>query len=126
MSQGAGMAAFIAKRSLTRRVVLFSSPWDTWGPKQRPAPWLSDKSATPPNRWFAEYHRREKTAAQIARAYARLGIPADHIWLFNENLPVDMTYISNNPYHVSTISNFAYMDRWLMMFGAAAPPETLR
>ncbi|WP_204298328.1 hypothetical protein, partial [Stenotrophomonas maltophilia] len=40
-SQGAGMAAWIARRHKVRRVVLFSSPWETSGRQRRPAPWIS-------------------------------------------------------------------------------------
>ncbi len=51
-SQGAGMAAYIAKRKAVARVVLFSSPWDYVKSSRQPAPWLSETSATPPERWF--------------------------------------------------------------------------
>lgn len=37
LSQGAGMAAYIAKAHETARVVLFSSPWDFTGPQRTPA-----------------------------------------------------------------------------------------
>ncbi len=60
-SQGAGMAAFIAKEHDVARVLLFSSPWDF----QRAtglSPWLRAPSATPPDRWFAAYHIREPMA----------------------------------------------------------------
>jgi hypothetical protein len=121
MSQGAGMAAFIAKRSLTRRVVLFSSPWDVAGPEHAPAPWLSDKSATPMDRWYAEYHKREETAALLARAYVVLGIPGDHIWVFSKDLPYNMRNSrSPNPFHVSTIVNEDYAKEWREMFGKAS------
>ncbi len=36
MSQGAGMAAFIAKHHTVRRAVLFSSPWETTGANRAP------------------------------------------------------------------------------------------
>lgn len=122
MSQGAGMAAFIAKHNLTRRVVLFSSPWDVTGPQHQPAPWLSEKSATPPDRWFAEYHRRELTAALIINAYNRLAIPLDHILVFDNDIPANTHYRTENPFHVSTIDNFDYADRWRIMYGNANEP----
>ena len=43
---------------------------------------------------------------------------------FNDDLPVGVHYISSNPYHVSTGSNFAYETRWREMFGRAAELET--
>jgi hypothetical protein len=78
-SQGAGMAAFIAKRVPLARVILSSSPWDHASPSGRLAPWLSEPSATPPDRWFGVYHAKERMAATLARAYAALGLPEAHI-----------------------------------------------
>ena len=104
LSQGAGMAAYIAKRYPVYRVVLFSSPWDTTGRDRHPAPWLSKPSATPPDRWWAERHRREKTTKLIARAYEALRIPSDHILLFDGDLASSKAQSteSANPYHGST------------------------
>lgn len=50
LSQGAGMAAYIAKRKAVARAVLFSSPWDFMGASRQLAPWISEPSATPPDR----------------------------------------------------------------------------
>jgi hypothetical protein len=117
LSQGAGMAAYIAKHKLVVRVVLFSSPWDYVRPSQQLAPWIGEPSATPPERWFAEYHRRENTAAQLARAYRALQIPADHIRIFDLDLPKDMKIKSDNPYHGSTIRIPAYESEWQFLYG---------
>ena len=120
LSQGAGMAAFIAKRYSVYRVVLFSSPWDTTGRDQRPAPWLSGPSATPPDRWWAERHAREKTTTLIANAYQALRIPSDHILIFNGGLPENgEAGRGNNPYHPSTVKNPEYVDQWLQLYGHA-------
>ncbi|MFT4045882.1 MAG: hypothetical protein QM661_04210 [Solimonas sp.] len=87
-SQGAGLAAFIARQHEIARVVLFSSPWDYYregggnGDKKggkRVAPWLAGTGATPAERWYAMYHAREPHADDIARAFAALALPADHI-----------------------------------------------
>jgi hypothetical protein len=118
LSQGAGMAAFIAKRHLVYRVVLFSSPWDWTGPDRHPAPWLSGPSATPMDRWQAEYHRRERTADNIAAAYRVLGIPADHIYVFNRDLPRNAPD-NGNPYHGSTVRDPGYEPQWRAMYGRA-------
>jgi hypothetical protein len=61
-SQGAGMAAFIAKQHAVARVVLFSGPPDSVGSNgnlRQPAGWVSTPSETPPERWFGGYHERE-------------------------------------------------------------------
>jgi predicted esterase len=118
LSQGAGMAAYIAKRKLVARVVLFSSPWDYLHPAQQLAPWISAPSATPPDRWFAEYHRRENTAALIARAYRVLQIPSGHIRVFDLDLPADRKSKSDNPYHGSTVRISAYAPEWQFLFGS--------
>jgi hypothetical protein len=120
LSQGAGMAAYIAKHKSVARVVLFSSPWDFQRSSQRLAPWLADPSATPPERWFAEYHRRENTAALIARAYQALQIPMSNIRIFDLDLPKDMKFKSDNPYHGSTIRVPAYAPEWEFLFGRSS------
>lgn len=75
-SQGAGMAAFIAKDNEVYRVVLFSSPWDFYNPRRQLAAWLFKPPATPLDRWFAVYHAREPEAGLMSRTYPALGIPA--------------------------------------------------
>ncbi len=121
MSQGAGMAAYIAKFHRVERVVLFSSPWDYAGPRRQPAPWLSAPSATPPDRWYAEYHRREITAEFIKRAYTALSIPDDHIQVFDLDIaPGSLSSKSPNPFHVDTVVNPGYAAQRREMFGQAA------
>jgi pimeloyl-ACP methyl ester carboxylesterase len=117
LSQGAGMAAFLAKRYPVRRVVLFSSPWDFMMPGKRPAPWLFNASATPPDRWWAERHEREKTTVLIAQAYVALQIPENHILIFDGPLPPNAK--GSNPYHGSTIRLLQYVPEWKIMFGNA-------
>jgi len=124
LSQGAGMAAFIAKQHPVRRVVLFSSPWDFVGRSRRPSPWLSAPSATPSERWFAEYHRRENAAALIRSAYAALEVPRDHIYVFDLDLPTDRTHTSDNPYHAATAHDVRYAAQWRLMFGRADSPAS--
>jgi predicted esterase len=118
LSQGAGMAAYIAKRQSVARVVLFSSPWDYSASSHRLAPWLIEPSATPPERWFAEYHRRERTAALIAQAYAVLQIPANNIQVFDRDLPLEVGRSrGDNPFHASTTRVLAYAPQWRLLFG---------
>jgi hypothetical protein len=120
LSQGAGMAAYIAQRSAVARVILFSSPWDNYGPRQTLAPWVTrGGGATPADRWYAAYHRRENTADVIARAYAALRIPRDHVHVFT----LEPARASGpNPFHPSVVGNGvtprasdgtpAYLDDW--------------
>jgi len=128
-STGAGMAAYIAKTREVARVVLFSSPWDDVHPPGQPsrtAPWLSMPGATPVDRWYAEYNRRENTARLIADAYAALRIPAGHVHVFSLDLPADYAgKHARNPYHTVTIRDARYAAEWRAMFGkapAAVPP----
>ena len=120
LSQGAGMAAYLAKRFAVRRVVLFSSPWDTTGSDRHPAPWLSSPSATPMERWWAERHAREATTDLIANAYAALAIPDDHLLVFDRPLTAQPRGQSN-PFHGSTIRDAGYAPQWQQMFGQANP-----
>jgi len=124
LSQGAGMAAFIAKRRLVRRVVLFSSPFDTTsGLRDAPAPWVFEPGVTPPDRWYAEFHSRENSVRQLRNAYAALRIPADHVWAFDNDLPAGwLPARTANPYHLSVVANPAYIDRWRQMYGRADDP----
>jgi dienelactone hydrolase len=117
LSQGAGMAAYIAKRESVARVVLFSSPWDFVGRDRTLAPWLSEPSATPPERWFAEYHEREITAALIARAYRVLRIPPENIRVFGLPIPPGLHFGHTNEFHVSTVKLPAYEAQWRFLFG---------
>jgi acetyl esterase/lipase len=127
LSQGAGMAAYIAQRTEVPRVILFSSPWDNYGPRRTLAPWVTrGTGATPAERWFGAYHEKELTADVIARAYAALGIPSSHIHVFTMEPRI---VASANPYHPSGVANGstprqpngtpAYLDDWRAMLGDA-------
>jgi hypothetical protein len=124
LSQGAGMAAFIGKRESVARVILFSSPWDYYGPTRQLAPWIGWKSATPPDRWYGAYHQREKEAGMLHESYKELRIPKDHV-LVETAEPVQQPK-SPNPYHVTMLGTFmprdenrhpVYWKDWLLMLG---------
>ena len=119
LSQGAGMAAYIAQRRAVARVVLFSSPWDYVGKiaARNLAPWISGPSLTPPQRWFAEYNAREDTAALIAQAYKRLHIPDANQRVFRLDLRPGVPAGADNPYHGDTQDNPAYAEDWQFLFG---------
>jgi hypothetical protein len=74
-SQGAGMAAFIAKQRTVMRVALWSGPGDYVTATQTFAPWIFTPGATPPRRWYAMVHRDEPGAERLLAAYGALGIP---------------------------------------------------
>jgi hypothetical protein len=120
-SQGAGMAAWIAKRHLIRRVVLFSCPWETSSGK--PAPWISGPSATPIARWQAAYNKREATVPLITAAYAALGLPAAQIHVLTLDLPPNTPAGAANPYHGAGVRDPRYADTWRAMFGRGDGPE---
>jgi len=119
LSQGAGMAAYIAQRRPVARVVLFSSPWDYLGKlsAKKLAPWISGASVTPPQRWFAEYNARENTAALIAQAYATLHIPDANQRVFRLDLRPGVPASADNPYHGDTQDNPGYTQDWQFLFG---------
>jgi predicted esterase len=120
-SQGAGMAAFIAKEHLVARVVLFSSPWDfvvSKGSVRRLAAWISQPSKTPPERWFGGYHQRENMAGLIAQAYSELRIPGSHIRIFTLDLPATRQQTaSKNPFHGEGVRNPAYAKQRAFFLG---------
>jgi hypothetical protein len=118
-SQGAVMAAFIAKEQLVARVVLFSSPWDyvvSQNNIRRLAAWLSKPSKTPPERWFGGYHEREHMADLIAGAYATLHVPPTHIRIFRLDLSQAQKNIGD-AFHGEGISNSAYTEQRVFFLG---------
>jgi hypothetical protein len=54
-SQGAGMAAWAAKKSELQRVCLFAGPWDHLS-GTTPASWILEVSATPSDRYYGFTH----------------------------------------------------------------------
>jgi pimeloyl-ACP methyl ester carboxylesterase len=126
-SQGAGMAAYIAQRRSVARVILFSSPWDSFGRGRQLAPWvLKGAGATPPERWFGAYHKQENTADLIAEAYRALHVPQQNVRVFTL-APSRMT--GPNPYHLSMLGNGttprapdgspAYANDWRFLAGTS-------
>lgn len=117
LSQGAGMAAYIAKKYPLRRVILFSSPWDFTGADRHPSPWLALPSATPIDRWQAMYNQREITVPLIRAAYTALGLKDDQIRVFDLELPAGMKPSGPNPYHPIGIRDVRYRPQWQAMWG---------
>jgi hypothetical protein len=121
LSQGAGMAAFLAKKHEVLRVVLFSSPVDSMkGPEdiQLPA-WLRWPSATPPDRWYAERNSREPFNPGLMQSYPALGIPLDHIRVFSLDLPPGANAANPMSYHGINVKDTRYLPQWKFLFGEA-------
>jgi dienelactone hydrolase len=132
LSQGAGMAAFIAQKTRVARVVLFSSPWDNYGRQRTLAPWLNaGLGATPADRWYAAYHQKEPMAETIQRAYRALGIPVSQTRVLTLE-PARLGPDGVPPYHASSVGNPgtprrpdgtpAYLDDWRFLVGDVRTP----
>jgi dienelactone hydrolase len=127
LSQGAGMAAYIAQKKRVARVILFSSPWDNYGPRQTLAPWLrAGHGETPSELWFAAFHAKEPTAALIARAYSALEIPQSQIRVFSlDPAPTapptayHPSVVANGPTPRTADGQPAYLDDWRFLLGVA-------
>ena len=133
-SQGAGIAAFIAKRFAVARVVLLSSPWDHYHAivdgqdRSVLSPWLRQQSATPPDRWYGLFHASEPNARRILLAFQALRVPPSHIRVLK--LPARSAAKDNSAFHGSVSSDYttpldakgipAYRDDWRFVFGEAA------
>lgn len=126
-SQGAGMAAYIAQRESVAHVVLFSSPWDFYGRGRELAPWIAaGPGATPAERWYGAYHRKEATAAQIARAYRALGVPDAHVRVLALE---PARSFGKDPYHLSVVGDAStprdssgspsYAEDWRFLLGSS-------
>ncbi len=102
LSQGAGMAAYIAKtkiccpcRALFQSVGFYRSLEDTCA-------WLADPSATSQTVGSRSTTSEKTTAALLARAYVVLRIPPANIRVFDLNLAGGRGH-GDNPFHGSTI-----------------------
>jgi hypothetical protein len=71
-SQGSGHAACLGKMFSADRVLLFSGPQDYMDDLKQPAPWLANKSATPPARFFAFLSREDSFNVQHQQANCAL------------------------------------------------------
>lgn len=119
-SQGAGMAAFIAKEHPVARVVLFSGGPDGYGYLSgvpRVAAWVREPSKTPMNLWWAEYHANEPAAKLLPHGYAALKIPASHIFVLSLDLPAGMHTKGPIAYHMTVVHDPRYLPQWKKMFG---------
>jgi len=126
-SQGAGMAAYMAKRREVARVVLLSGPEDFYGADRQVAPWLTMPSATPLDRWYSVRHARERQTDALARAYQALGIPPSHDRVVDLEPAVQRAGARVDQYHVSEVNSLltpktpdgapAYRSVWAFLVG---------
>jgi hypothetical protein len=72
LSQGGGHAVFIAKRHEVARVIMFSSVTDAAG--TTPATWITDKSATPIDRFYGFDHDSDFAHAKVMANWTALGL----------------------------------------------------
>ncbi len=118
-SQGAGMAAYIAKCKAVSRAVLFSGPWDFIVSRDEEvvAAWMYWPGATAAGRWYGGYSGNESDAGRIVRAYAALGIPSDHVRRYLED---DIGAVGSPDYaHGNTIRSLRYQQEWKQLLGPA-------
>jgi len=74
-SQGAGMAASLAKGHTVSRVALWSGPGDYVVATRDVAPWMTAPSATPADRWYGVVHVAEASADRLLAGHDALGVP---------------------------------------------------
>ncbi len=126
LSDGAGMAAHIAKHYAVARVVLFSSPLDITGPDRQPAAWLTLPPVTPKDRWFAEYDPRDATAGPIKTGYTALQIPADHIRAVGQDSQTDVRGNASTPFAASALRDARLASDLTGLFGKPGPAGTVQ
>jgi hypothetical protein len=128
-SQGGGVAAYIAKKKSVYRVIDLSGAWDRTEGTKEWAPWVTSKSATPMDRWYAAYHAKESRADAMKAAYAVLKIPPNHIRVLTlEPNPQAKSPAGADAYHGSMISERstprdangdpAYASDWAFFLGS--------
>jgi|688.fasta_scaffold66685_3 dienelactone hydrolase len=73
-SQGGGMVAYIAKKRLVDRAVMFSGPGDWDYKTEKSSKWLYESSITPANRYFTVRHVKEPSTEIIQSNFEALGL----------------------------------------------------
>jgi pimeloyl-ACP methyl ester carboxylesterase len=74
-SQGAGMAAYAARKYPVAGVALLSGGPDGNPSTRQPAAWVEQPSATPPSHWYAMLDATEPQAQAMLAGLADLGVP---------------------------------------------------
>ena len=92
-SQGAGMAAFLAKEHLVARVALWSGPFDYLPALGRFPPWMETASATPLGRWYGMVHADEPGESTLIAGWRVLGLPGQPVVLGGGPIPAAHGFI---------------------------------
>ena len=129
-SQGAGHAAYLGKMFRLSRVLMFSGPQDYLDDLHKPGAWQSEKSATPPSRFFAFLHLKDPfnvnhqiaddmklmNLSRVDTIMVQPGVPVQgHAHILVNDIP------TNNP-HGSTIS-LQFVNVWKYMLDANTGKE---
>ncbi|HLR37030.1 MAG TPA: hypothetical protein VK084_03210, partial [Chitinophagaceae bacterium] len=123
-SQGAGHAAMLGKMFKVHRALIFSGPQDYLIDLEMPSPWLSGKSATPENRFYAFLHKEDpfNVDYQIANCSELMQhVPHDTLMVYAGKPIKDKSHIlvtnidTQNP-HGSTLSP-VFINVWKYMLG---------
>lgn len=104
-SQGSGHAAMLGKMFKVNRVLLFSGPQDYLVDLGIPSPWLSEKSATPEDRYYAFLSLRDpfNVKYQIADCDKLMGLTHTDTLMVSPRVPIK----GNSHILVNDISNQA-------------------
>jgi len=110
-SQGAGHAAFIGKHFNVSRVLIFSGPQDYRVAFNSPALWLSGKSLTPLNKYYAFLHINDQyiVARQLANCAKLMGTETPDSTgvqpeiILHTNKHILVNDIETNNAHMSTL-----------------------
>jgi hypothetical protein len=127
-SQGSGHAAYIGKMFDVDRVLIFSGPQDYMDDLHKPAPWLGQKSATPPSHFFAflsqndpfNVHHQEANCAvlmHLARLKTMAVKPGETI---QGDYQIFVNDVPKKSAHGSTLST-QYTNVWGYMVGGEYP-----
>lgn len=128
-SQGGGHAAFIAKKHVVARVLMFASPKDYSTYFMAPASWLSWISKTPVNRYFTFVHSDDGsngcTYPQQVEIWSAMGLTAN--WVQVNVDSVSAPYLNSHILtstkqqsfpHGAVISDAGYREVWKYMMTA--------
>ena len=121
-SQGAGHAGYLGKMFPLSRVLMFSGPQDYLDDLHKPGAWQSNKSATPPSRFFAFLHLKDpfNVHHQVADDMKLMNLSRIDTVMVQPGIPVQghahilVNDIATNNPHGSTVS-LQFINVWKYM-----------
>ncbi|MGH2643101.1 MAG: glycoside hydrolase family 5 protein, partial [Chitinophagaceae bacterium] len=131
-SQGAGHAAYLGKMFDVSRVLIFSGPQDYLEGLKIPAPWLSMKSATPADRYYAFLNLKDpfNVNYQILNCEKLMGLDYSDTMMVSPRVLIDgHSHILVNDIltirpHISTMFPM-FRNVWAYMLGIKYHPKTV-